>query len=72
MEAARRRTLSGRQLDVVRLAARGRGNAAIAEELSLSIETVKSHRRNIIARFGARNMTHACVMVAMNAPELLQ
>ena len=39
--------------------------------MGVSLETAKSHRRKVIGRLRARNMTHAVAIVAMNAPELL-
>lgn len=47
--------LSARELDVVRLVARGRTNAEIARDLHLSIATVKSHLVNVSTRLNMRN-----------------
>jgi DNA-binding NarL/FixJ family response regulator len=41
------------------LIARGNANKIIAAELSLTEETVKSHIRNIFAKLGANDRTHA-------------
>ena len=52
-------TLTPREVDVLRLVARGNANKAIAAQLSLTEETVKSHIRSILAKLGANDRTHA-------------
>ncbi|WP_374727697.1 LuxR C-terminal-related transcriptional regulator [Glycomyces lechevalierae] len=47
--------LSERELELVRLVARGRTNAEIAEELFISAGTVKNHLANVQRRLGVRN-----------------
>lgn len=47
--------LSGRELDVARLVARGRTNQEVAHELFVSLSTVKTHLGSIQAKLGARN-----------------
>jgi DNA-binding NarL/FixJ family response regulator len=47
--------LSERELEVVRLVARGRTNVEIAEELFISAGTVKNHLANVQRRLGVRN-----------------
>lgn len=44
--------LTGREVDVLRLAARGRSNRAIAESLFISENTVKTHMRHINEKAG--------------------
>ena len=51
--------LTPREIDVLRLVARGNANKEIAAQLSLTEETVKSHISNILARLGAKDRTHA-------------
>lgn len=57
------RTLAGRitsrQLDVLRLSADGLSADETATELGLSLETVKTHRKHIIAALRTRNISHA-------------
>lgn len=51
--------LTPREIDVLRLVAGGNANKEIAARLSLTEETVKSHIRNILAKLGANDRTHA-------------
>jgi len=51
--------LTPREIDVLRLIAKGNANKIIAAELSLTEETVKSHIRNILSKLGAKDRTHA-------------
>jgi DNA-binding NarL/FixJ family response regulator len=48
-------SLSARELDVVKLAAVGRTNAEIAQELFISIGTVKTHLASVQVKLDARN-----------------
>jgi LuxR family maltose regulon positive regulatory protein len=51
--------LSERELELLRLIAAGKTNRAIAEELTVSVNTVKTHARNIYGKLGVRNRTEA-------------
>ena len=51
--------LTSRELAVLRLIATGNANKAIAGQLSIAEDTVKSHVTNILAKLGANDRTHA-------------
>jgi DNA-binding NarL/FixJ family response regulator len=51
--------LTPRETDVLRLIAVGNANKEIAAHLSLTEETVKGHVKNILAKLGANDRTHA-------------
>jgi DNA-binding NarL/FixJ family response regulator len=63
---ARRRlpgpALTEREAEVLRLVAAGRSNAEIAADLTLGVETVKTHVGNVLAKLGARDRTQAVVL----------
>jgi DNA-binding NarL/FixJ family response regulator len=52
-------TLTERELDVLRLAARGQTNKQIGAELAISDRTVQNHLANIYAKLGAASRTEA-------------
>ena len=54
--------LTNRERDVLRLVIDGQTNCAIAEQLSVSIETVKSHIHHIMQKMNAKDRTHAAVL----------
>ena len=56
-----RTRLSPRELDVVRVLARGWTNAEIAAELFVSVATVKTHLGNVQAKLAARNRVEIAV-----------
>jgi DNA-binding CsgD family transcriptional regulator len=56
---ARALRLTERELEIVQLIADGLGNREIARELTVSLETVKSHVRRLFAKLAARSRAHA-------------
>jgi DNA-binding NarL/FixJ family response regulator len=51
--------LTPREIDVLRLIAIGNPNKEIAGKLSVTEETVKGHVKNILAKLGVNDRTHA-------------
>ena len=51
--------LTGREIDVLRLIARGNGNKQIADQLSIGEATVRTHVGNILSKLSANDRTHA-------------
>ena len=51
--------LSPREIDVLRLIATGNSNKLIADQLSISEATAKSHVANILSKLGANDRAHA-------------
>ncbi len=51
--------LTYREIHVLKLLARGQSNAAMADALFVSENTIRSHLRNIFAKLGAHNRTEA-------------
>ena len=54
-------TLTGRELQILDLIVNGNTNAAISNQLHITIGTVKSHVRNILNKIGAEDRTQAAV-----------
>jgi DNA-binding NarL/FixJ family response regulator len=55
-------TLTPREVQVLRLVAGGNANKEIGARLSLTEETVKGHVKNILAKLGANDRTHAVTL----------
>ena len=53
--------LTARERDVLAHVARGQTNAEVAESLVVSVETVKSHLRSLLAKSGSRHRTELVV-----------
>lgn len=51
--------LSTREYEVLRLMAKGMSNAAIAEQLFLSVSTIKTHVSNIFTKIDVKSRTQA-------------
>jgi len=51
--------LTLREIEVLRLVAAGNANKLIADQLSITEETVKGHVKNILSKLGANDRTHA-------------
>jgi len=54
--------LTPAEVRVLRLIAEGSANKEIAEQLSVSEETVKGQVRNILSKLGAKDRTHAAMI----------
>ncbi len=59
-----RRTLSAREIEVLRAVASGCSNKIVADRLHISEDTVKGHMKNILAKLQANDRTHA-VLIAL-------
>lgn len=53
--------LTARQMEVMEQLAQGKSNQAIADELSITVKTVKAHISSILARLGVENRVQAIV-----------
>ena len=51
--------LTSRELEVLKLVAAGYANKAISAHLDINEETTKTHIKNVLAKLGARDRTHA-------------
>lgn len=56
-------TLTGRELDVIRLVAQGLSNAEIARQVTMSEGTVKAHVSRSLAKLGMTNRVQAAILV---------
>jgi DNA-binding NarL/FixJ family response regulator len=54
--------LSEREVQVIRLVARGYSNQEIADELFLSLETVRTYLKRMFAKLGVNDRTHLAVL----------
>lgn len=53
--------LTPREMDVLKLVARGMGNQEISEELVISVQTVRTHVSNILRKLHVANRTQAAL-----------
>ena len=58
--------LSSREIDVLQEIVRGSTNREIAEHLSISLNTVLSHRKNITAKLGIKTVSGLTFYAIMN------
>jgi len=49
--------LSDREIEILKLILKKKESASISKKLNISVETVKKHRKNMIAKVGAKDMT---------------
>jgi len=54
--------ITAREFEVLACAAEGLTVKETAKKLHIGVETVKSHRRRIIAQLGARSITHSIAL----------
>jgi RNA polymerase sigma factor (sigma-70 family) len=52
------KVLTPREIEILRLVAEGRTNQEIADQLTLSIKTVQTHRANVMEKLDLRDITH--------------
>ncbi len=60
-ESAKVQPLTDREIEVLRLAARGHGNKEIATELELSVRTIQAHLGNIFNKLKVGSRTEAVI-----------
>ena len=58
--------LSAREIEVLTLLVYGKTNKEIAADLSISITTVISHRKNIMIKLEARSLSALTIYAVMN------
>jgi DNA-binding NarL/FixJ family response regulator len=54
--------LTPREIEVLSLIAAGNSNKLIADQLSITQETVKGHVKNVLSKLGANDRTHAVTL----------
>ena len=59
--------LTRRQRQILQLYADGHGTATVANQLSLSAETVRTHTKGLLARLSARDRAHAVAIGLRNS-----
>ena len=53
--------LTEREMEVLKLIAKGKSNQELADELHIGIKTVKFHVTNILAKLGVEDRTQAAI-----------
>jgi DNA-binding NarL/FixJ family response regulator len=56
--------LSDREMEIVKLIAKGKSSAEIARHLIISVHTVNSHRKNILKKLGLKSPTELIIYAA--------
>lgn len=56
--------LTTRELQILKIASLGRSNKAIAEELHLSVNTVRNHMQHVLVKLGAHSKLEATAIAA--------
>jgi DNA-binding NarL/FixJ family response regulator len=64
--SASENSLTGRECEVLALMVEGLNNAEIAQRLSVSRSTVKTHISNILAKLGVSNRIEAAALAVKN------
>lgn len=59
MDTIKHEKLSNRETEVILLVMEGYGDKKIAEELGITLQTVKVYLRRIYSKLGVDNRTHA-------------
>jgi DNA-binding NarL/FixJ family response regulator len=65
-ESPKAQTLTDREVEVLRFAARGHGNKEIAAELDLSVRTIQAHLGNIFNKLKVGSRTEAVIVGLKN------
>lgn len=55
LEEGKKKSLTSREIDVLKLIASGFGNKEIADELNISVRTAETHRANMIKKMKVKN-----------------
>ena len=63
--------LTEREKEVLELIIQGKSNPQIANELILSIHTVKAHLESIYKKLGVHNKVQAAVYTVINVKQIL-
>ena len=58
------RSLTAREVEILRLLALGRTNGEISQQLMFSVSTIKNHVQQIIAKLAVSDRTQAAVRAA--------
>jgi DNA-binding CsgD family transcriptional regulator len=54
--------VSRREIEILEILGRGYGPKAVARQLSISYETVRSHQKNIYRKLGVNSLVQALVV----------